>query len=101
MRKRVVRNDLFYFFYPYREDEDDRDADKPHKYKKPSSHDSRLWYERHRSLAMFERENRFVAMEYDDCDVSVGETIDDHMRSIGFQVQVYLPAIYDKIIVGS
>ncbi len=39
-----------------------------------------------RSLAMFEREDRFVAMEYDDCDVSVGETIDDHMRSIGFQV---------------
>ena len=35
---------------------------------------------------MFEREDRFVAMEYDDCDVSVGETIDDHMRSIGFQV---------------
>lgn len=41
-----------------------------------------------RSLAMFERENRFVAMEYDDCDVTVtpgGETIDEHMRSIGFQ----------------
>jgi hypothetical protein len=39
---------------------------------------------------MFERENRFVALEYDDCDVSVthsgGETIDDQMRSIGFQV---------------
>ena len=38
---------------------------------------------------MFERENRFVAMEYDDCDVTVvtsgGETIDEHMRSIGFQ----------------
>ena len=39
---------------------------------------------------MFERENRFVAMEYDDCDVTVSsgaETIDDHMRSIGFQVK--------------
>ena len=43
-----------------------------------------------RSLAMFEREDRFVAMEYDDCDVTVtsgGQTIDEHMRSIGFQVQ--------------
>jgi len=40
-----------------------------------------------RSLAMFEREHNFVAMEYDDCDVSVAQpqTIDDHMRSIGFQ----------------
>ena len=39
---------------------------------------------------MFEREDRFVAMEYDDCDVTVtsgGQTIDEHMRSIGFQVQ--------------
>jgi hypothetical protein len=39
---------------------------------------------------MFERENNFVAMEYDDCDVTVAQpqTIDDHMRSIGFQVIV-------------
>ena len=37
---------------------------------------------------MFEREHNFVAMEYDDCDVSVAQpqTIDDNMRSIGFQV---------------
>jgi len=48
MRKRVVRNDLFYCFYPYREEDDCKDSDKPHKYKKPSSHDSKLWYERHR-----------------------------------------------------
>jgi len=50
---------------------------------------------------MFERENRFVAMEYDDCDVTVSsgaETIDDHMRSIGFQVWIRKFLISDRSV---
>lgn len=69
-------------------------ADKPLKYKRPTSSDSRLWYEqKHHSLSMFEREqseNKIVdELEYDDCDVTVQDktlTIDEQIRTIGFQV---------------
>ena len=70
-------------------------ADKPHKYKRPTSSDSQLWFEQqqqhqHQSLSMFERENeKIVELEYDDCDVTVQDktlTIDEQIRTIGFQV---------------
>lgn len=116
MRKKLVRNDMFYFNYPYQRirrrtttggsasvDMDAADGsrsaaaiDKPHKYKKPSSHDSKLWYEQHRAFCMFERKSTSddaskIVEEYDDCDVSVTTTneeitsIDEEMRKIGFQ----------------
>ena len=64
------------------------------KYKRPSSSDSKTWYEKHRSIAMFERGNleevdNVVATEYDDCDVTVTTSngdIDEQIRKIGFQV---------------
>lgn len=55
MRKRLVRNDLFYLLYPHREDKSGGDAageagdsgtalHKPHKYRRPMSRDSRMWF---------------------------------------------------------
>jgi hypothetical protein len=89
MRKRMIRNDLFYLHYPFRENYDSSE-DKPHKYRRPTSYDSRRWYEIHHDLAMFERESErlSVELEYDDCDVAVQDkslTIDEQIRNIGFQ----------------
>ena len=58
MRKRLVRNDLFYLLYPHREDMSgsevvgeagDGNASvvetiKPHKYRRPMSRDSKMWF---------------------------------------------------------
>jgi hypothetical protein len=107
MRRKLIRNEIFYFNYPYQRrrrrttanggDEPGVEADdKPHKYKKPASRDSKLWYEQHQSLAMFERkeskssDHQRIVEEYDDCDVTVTAaneipSIDEQMRNIGFQ----------------
>eukprot|EP00095_Tigriopus_kingsejongensis_P009945 maker-scaffold981_size73921-snap-gene-0.19 protein:Tk09945 transcript:maker-scaffold981_size73921-snap-gene-0.19-mRNA-1 annotation:"low quality protein: wd repeat and fyve domain-containing protein 3" len=87
MRKRMVRNELFYLHYPYREGLDSEE--KPHKYKKPTSLDSKLWHEQHHPLSMFERDSEQVIleMEFDDCDVTVQDktlTIDEQIKKIGF-----------------
>ncbi|RWS31727.1 WD repeat and FYVE domain-containing protein 3-like protein, partial [Leptotrombidium deliense] len=47
MRKKLVRNDLFYTHYPYRPEMDSTDA-KPLKYKLPISLDSKEYYKRFR-----------------------------------------------------
>ena len=106
MRKRLVRNDLFYLLYPHREDMSgsevvgeagDGNASvvetiKPHKYRRPMSRDSKMWFKQHRhQLSMFEREQKVVEEpDYDDCDITVNGnnkslTIDEQMRKIGFQ----------------
>merc|ERR1712098_217889 len=89
MRKRLIRDEQFYLRYPYRPTEED--VDKPLKYKRPSSRDSRLWVERHHNLALFEREEKALELEYDDCDIAVPDrpegadlTIDEQIREIGF-----------------
>ena len=87
MRKRMVRDEYFYYRYPYRSD---KNGEKPHKYKRPTSHDSKLWFEEHHNRALFEREERAMELDYDDCDVAVndkseGLTIDEQMREIGFK----------------
>jgi len=46
MRKRFLRNDLFYLHYPYREELEREQEGKPYKYKRPTSRDSALWYRR-------------------------------------------------------
>eukprot|EP00094_Tigriopus_californicus_P005213 TCALIF_05026-PB protein Name:"Similar to WDFY3 WD repeat and FYVE domain-containing protein 3 (Homo sapiens)" AED:0.04 eAED:0.04 QI:7/0.93/0.68/1/1/1/16/134/3650 len=88
MRKRMIRNDMFYLHYPHRE-YPEQDENKPHKYKKPTSFDSKLWHEQHHRLTMFEREcEQIVEMEFDDCDVTVQDktlTIDEQIKKIGFQ----------------
>ena len=108
MRKKMVRNNAFYTNYPYRPPPapalsptpgsaqgTPQDVHQAHsKYKRPSSSDSKTWYEKHRSIAMFERGNleevdNVVATEYDDCDVTVTTSngdIDEQIRKIGFQV---------------
>ncbi len=89
MRKRLVRNDLFYLHYPHREDVEKEAEEKPHKYRRPTSADSARWFKQHQSLTMFEREDeRIVEMEYDDCDIAVQDktlSIDEQIRKIGFQ----------------
>ena len=99
MTKKMIRNDLFYHHYPYKPPEDgssaeDEDADRQMpttKKSKPSSRDSKLWYEQHHTMAMFERdEGAEVELEYDDCDVTMNLTdttlpIEEQIRSIGFQ----------------
>ncbi len=89
MRKRLVRNDIFYLHYPHREEVEKEAEEKPHKYRRPSSADSARWYRQHQSLTMFEREDeRIVEMEYDDCDIAVQDktlSIDEQIRKIGFQ----------------
>merc|ERR1719186_55454 len=86
MRKRLVRDELFYLRYPYKPE----NKEKPLKYKRPTSHDSQLYYEKHHNLYMFEREDRALELEYDDCDIAVQDkaeerTIDEQIREIGFQ----------------
>jgi hypothetical protein len=105
MRKRMLRDELFYYRYPYRPPRDGGGSEaaavmRPLKYKRPTSRDSRFWYERHQSLALFEREEeRQLELDYDDCDVAVKmdeeddggghmRSIDDQIREIGFKVRV-------------
>ena len=78
-------------------DEFNSTNNKAHKYKKPSSHDSRLWHEHKHSrasllMAASERreadlnEIKKFAEEYDDCDLSVTRdvtSIDEEMRKMG------------------
>ena len=87
MRKRLVRDELFYYRYPYRFA---KNEERPLKYKRPTSFDSKLWYERHHNNSLFEREERGLELDYDDCDISVSDktqnmTIDEQMREIGFK----------------
>ena len=88
MRRKMMRNQLFYLQYPYKPgDEVDQKALSA-KYRRPSSLDSKLWYEKHRSIAMFERseDSEDLVVEYDDCDVTVRDlSIDEQIRKIGFQ----------------
>ena len=99
MTKKMVRNELFYNHYPYKPPEDgstpeDEELNKhmpTTKKSKPTSSDSKLWYEQHHTMAMFEREEgAVVELEYDDCDVTMQLTdttlpIEEQIRSIGFQ----------------
>ena len=43
MRRRMMRNELFFLHYPYRETFDMNGEIKPHKYKRPTSYDSKSW----------------------------------------------------------
>ena len=85
-RQRLMRNNLFYYHYPYRS-ETSSDG-KTLKYKKPISLDSKKWHEQNHDLTMFEREEeRIVELEYDDCDISVRDkslSIDEQIQKIGF-----------------
>ena len=87
MRKRLIRDEMFYYRYPYRSEQEMNE--KPYKYKKPTSHDSKLWFEKHHSLSLFEREEKALELEYDDCDIAVQDksnlTIDEQIREIGFK----------------
>ena len=53
MRRRLIRNDDFYLNYPYQKqtaDKTDPEAsgdNRPHKYKRPSSWDSKPWFEQY------------------------------------------------------
>ena len=96
MRKRLIRDEQFYLRYPYRPS--DEEGDKPLKYKRPSSRDSKRWFERHHSLALFEREEKALELEYDDCDIAVQDrpgdtslTIDEQIREIGFKGLKHAP----------
>ena len=87
MRKRLIRDEMFYYRYPHRSEQELND--KPYKYKKPTSHDSKLWFEKHQNLSLFEREEKALELEYDDCDIAVQDksnlTIDEQIREIGFK----------------
>ena len=78
---------MFYYRYPHRSEQELND--KPYKYKKPTSHDSKLWFEKHQNLSLFEREEKALELEYDDCDIAVQDksnlTIDEQIREIGFK----------------
>ena len=106
MRKRVVRNELFYHHYPYKEPSPDEqpppsangEAPKPNfKYRRPSSRDSRLWHERHSPAPMLERREAerslHSVLDYDDCDVAVTDKtldIDEQIKNMGMQVNIVL-----------
>ena len=114
MRKKVVRNDAFYFHYPYqlrkrakeeKSNNTSNNAEEKQKYKKPTSHDSQLWFEQHQNLTLLRsnsgglalhEEHKKIVEEYDDCDVSVVDdvnnpsqdsniNIDEEMRKMGFK----------------
>ena len=102
MRRRLLRNDEFYFNYPYQKrrrrttDDHDNAGDRMHhqqqKYKRPISHDSELWYEQKQSIALLDslkHEHERIVEEYDDCDVSVTPLditkLDEEMKKIGFK----------------
>ena len=66
------------------------------KYRKPTSHDSQLWFEQyHQALRLLEEgrlpnvEDQKIVDEYDDCDVTVDFNhdinIEEEMRKIGFK----------------
>ena len=102
MRKKLVRNDAFYFHYPYQlrkirntEEKSNSDSEKQ-KYKKPTSHDSQLWFEQHRNMSLLESscgadQDKKLVEEYDDMIVVVDDVnldIDEEMRKIGFKSSI-------------
>ena len=92
----MIRDEQFYLRYPYRPSEED--CEKPLKYKRPSSRDSKLAFERRHNLALYEREEKALELEYDDCDIAVPDrgdksalTIDEQIREIGFKGLKHAP----------
>ncbi len=95
MRKKLIRNELFYLHYPAPHKRKKDDKEKPLKYKRPTSLDSLRWHDRfaakgNSSRMLLDEDDEteaLVEMEYDDCDVAVPDhkdlTIDEQMRKIG------------------
>jgi WD repeat and FYVE domain-containing protein 3 len=85
MRKKMMRNDIFYAQYPYRPEMDNCDI-RAIKYKVASSFDSREYYLRFKPQNMFERDNQdtlpdvFTSTNYDSVDNE-----SDDVKDIGFQ----------------
>ena len=78
MRKRMVRDSTFYLRYPHRKT---KSEDKLIKYRKPTSFDSMLWYE---------KEDQQIDLEYDDCDIAVTDksvplTIEEQIKELKFK----------------
>ncbi|QQP38079.1 WD repeat and FYVE domain-containing protein_ putative, partial [Caligus rogercresseyi] len=93
MRKKLVRNENFFYDYPYREtiishEHPRRNAVSKQtiKYKKPMSRDSKIWHELHRPPRSH-HEGGGEVEDYDDCDIIVGMeeslTIDEQMKRVG------------------
>ena len=59
MRKKMMRNDLFYLHYPYRPELDSGD-NKALKYKVASSWDSKEFYQKYRPQSLLERDRDYV-----------------------------------------
>ncbi|XP_046392591.1 WD repeat and FYVE domain-containing protein 3 isoform X2 [Ischnura elegans] len=99
MRKKLMRNDLFYIHYPYRP-ELDYGSNRALKYKVATSYDSKEYYQKYRPHALFERGDR-GDMIITDSLPSPQVSMDDHqmqsfseshvteigedLREIGFQ----------------
>ncbi|XP_063226772.1 WD repeat and FYVE domain-containing protein 3 isoform X2 [Bacillus rossius redtenbacheri] len=88
MRKKMMRNELFYLHYPYRPELDCGD-NKALKYKVATSYDSKEYYQKYRPQSLFERERDLVLEAQQDveevADVPVSDSNGDDLREIGFQ----------------
>ncbi|XP_042903173.1 WD repeat and FYVE domain-containing protein 3 isoform X2 [Parasteatoda tepidariorum] len=85
MRKKMVKNELFYIHYPYRP-EVEGGENRALKYKVATSFDSKEYYKRWRPENMVEQDTISVdATSLDSVDVNNLETESSEEREIGFQ----------------
>ncbi|XP_059488715.1 WD repeat and FYVE domain-containing protein 3 [Neocloeon triangulifer] len=87
MRKKMMRNDLFYMQYPYRPEMEMSDV-RAIKYRVASSHDSREYYQRFKPQNMFERDNNQQETLPDVFSTASVESMDNEnedFKDIGFQ----------------
>ncbi|XP_067008592.2 WD repeat and FYVE domain-containing protein 3 [Anabrus simplex] len=103
MRKKMMKNDLFYIHYPYRPELDVGD-NRALKYKVASSWDSKEFYQKYRPQSLFERERDLIIeaalpSEELSSDLSIPENADD-LREIGFhgvQYAIERPTVHRSI----
>ncbi|KAL3875787.1 hypothetical protein ACJMK2_033704 [Sinanodonta woodiana] len=62
MRKKMLKNDMFYIHYPYRPDMEDN----PLRYKVALSHDSKDYYEKYRSKSLFGEDTLPIRLGVED-----------------------------------
>jgi WD40 repeat protein len=87
MRKKMMKNDLFYIHYPYRPEMDTGDL-RALKYKVATSLDSKEFYQRYRPQAMFERERDAILDVLPSEEPACGSAdldLDLENREVGFQ----------------
>nr|CAD7454369.1 unnamed protein product [Timema tahoe] len=101
MRKKMMKNELFYLHYPYRPELDYGD-NRALKYKVASSYDSKEYYQKYRPQSLFERERDLVLeaqlpVEEIVPEVPPSDSNGDDLREIGFHGVLERHAVHRSI----